>query len=105
MDTNVAVLYQKYLAYMADVRRWVRGHAGRVSLVAASGARSHSTNSRTCGSWRDSIRELRERWLRRLTHGYEHEKDGNRRIAGRGPCTTTCRPPSEAGGLIKGRGG
>jgi hypothetical protein len=74
MDTNVAVLYHKYLAYMADVRHGyeaaLRGKSPWLPLP----------DTLTFDQFEDMWRlagqhpELRERWLRRLTYGYEQER-------------------------------
>jgi hypothetical protein len=73
MDSDLAVLYQKYLAYMADVRRAceaMREVSRGLPLPETLSSDQFNEMWRLAGQHPG----LRERWLRRLTNGYEREK-------------------------------
>jgi hypothetical protein len=73
MDTNLAVLYQKYLAYMADVRHGGEALRGKSRWLPLPDT---LTFDQFEDMWRLAGQNpgLRERWLQRLTYGYEQER-------------------------------
>ncbi len=73
MDSELAGLYQKYLAYMADMRRACEAMRGESRWLPPP---EILTSDQFDEMWRLAGQHpgLRERWLRRLAHGYEHEK-------------------------------
>ena len=73
MDTNLAVLYQKYLAYMADVRHGCEALRGKSRWLPLPDT---LTFDQFEDMWRLAEQNpgLRERWLQRLTYGYEQER-------------------------------
>jgi hypothetical protein len=73
MDSDLAVLYQKYVAYMADLRRAREAMRSERSWLPCP---ETLTSDQFDEMWRLAGQHpgLRDRWLRRLTHGYEQEK-------------------------------
>jgi hypothetical protein len=73
MDSDLAGLYQKYLAYMADAGQgWEAIRSGSPWLPPLETL----TADQFSEMWRRAEHDsgYREDWLRRLAHGYEHEK-------------------------------
>jgi hypothetical protein len=73
MDSELAGLYQKYVAYMADLRRGCEAIRGESPWLPVP---ETLTSDQFDDMWRLAGQHpgFRERWLRRLAHGFEQEK-------------------------------
>jgi hypothetical protein len=73
MDSDLAGLYQQYLAYMTDMRRGSEAMRARSQWLPLP---ETLTFDQFDEMWRlaGAHSGLRERWLRRLSNGYEREK-------------------------------